>query len=99
MRSFRRGDWVVLRTAVRRGRRHKHGRARVGRGTSGRVLRQHSKLLKPPRYDVAFRRRSHRSVTVRKVPTASLRRRRSPLGVVLAVLLVALAIGYLSRHG
>jgi hypothetical protein len=98
MRRFSRGDRVVLRAGVRRGRRHKYGRARVRRGTSGQVLRRHSKLGKPPRYDVDFRRRS-RSVTVRKVPASSLRRPRSPLAAVLVVLLVALVIGYLSRHG
>jgi hypothetical protein len=62
------------------------------------VLRRHSKLLKPPRYDVDFRRRHSRSVRVRKVPAASLRRPRSPLAAVLVVLLVVLVIGYLSQH-
>ena len=98
MRRYRRGDRVVLRAAVRRGRRHKYGRARVRRGTSGQVLRRHSKLLKPPRYDVDFRRGPSRSQTVRKVPAASLRRQRSPLAAVLVVLLVVLVIGLLSQH-
>ena len=98
MRRFSRGDRVVLRAAVRRGRRHKLGRARVRKGASGRVVRRHSKFLKPPRYDVDFRRGSSRSVTVRKVPAASLRRRWSPLTLVLAVLIVALVIGYLFQH-
>jgi len=88
----------VLRAAVRRGRRHKYGRARVRKGTSGRVLRRHSKLLKPPRYDVDFGRGPGRSLTVRKVPAASLRRPRSPLAAVLVVLLLVLVIGYLSQH-
>src|SRR5215218_7683915 len=98
MRRFSRGDRVVLRAGLRRGRRHKYGRARVRKRTSGRGLRQPSKLLKPPRYDVDFGRGS-RSVTVRKVPAASLRRPRSPLAAVLVVLLVALVIGYLAQHG
>ena len=98
MRRFSRGDRVVLRAAVRRGRRHKLGRARVRKGASGRVVRRHSKPLKPPRYDVAFRHGPSRSVTVRKVPAASLRRRRNPLTVVLAVLVVLLVVGYLSQH-
>jgi hypothetical protein len=95
---FRRGDRVVLRAAVRRGRRHKYGRARVRKGTSGRVLGSHSKLLKPPRYDVEFRRGPSRSLTVRKVPAASLRRPRNPLVAVLVVLIVLLVIGYLSQR-
>ena len=98
MRRFRRGDRVVLRAAVRRGRRHKYGRARVRKGTSGQVLRSHSKLFEPPRYDVAFRRGPSRSLQVRKVPAASLRRPRSPLAAVLVVLLVVLVIGLLSQH-
>jgi hypothetical protein len=98
MRRFSRGDRVVLRAAVRRGRRHKLGRARMRKGSSGRVLRRHSTLLKPPRYDVDFRRGPSRSVRVRKVPAASLRRQRSPLTLMLAVLVVVLVIGYLSQH-
>ncbi|MDQ1740097.1 MAG: hypothetical protein QOE53_1749 [Pseudonocardiales bacterium] len=98
MPRFSRGDRVVLRAALRRGRRHKYGRARVRKGATGQVLRRHTKLLKQPRYDVDFRRRSSRAVTVRKVPAASLRRQRSPLTLVLAVLIVLLVIGYLSQH-
>lgn len=97
MRKFSRGDRVVLRAGLRRGRRHKYGRARVRKGTPGRVQRRHSKLLKPPRYDVDFR-RGGRRLPVRKVPAASLRRPRSPLTLALAVLIVLLVIGYLSQH-
>ncbi|HEX8767218.1 MAG TPA: hypothetical protein VF714_02545 [Jatrophihabitans sp.] len=99
MRRFGRGDRVVLRAAVRRGRRHPSGRVRVRKGTAGRVQRRHTKLFKPPRYDVDFGRGPGRSRMVRKVPAASLRRRRSPLAVVLVVLLLVLVIGYLSQHG
>jgi hypothetical protein len=98
MRRFRRGDRVMLRAAVRRGRRHKYGRARVRKGTPGRVLRRHSALLKAPRYDVDFRRGHRRPVTVRKVPAASLRRPVSPLAVALLVLIAVLVIGYLSQR-
>jgi hypothetical protein len=98
MRRFGRGDWVVLRAGMRRGRRHKYGRARVRKGTSGQVLRRHSKLLKPSRYDVEFRPGRSRSLTVRKVPAASLRRPVSPLAVVLFALIAVLVIGYLSQR-
>jgi hypothetical protein len=98
MRRFRRGDRVVLRHAVRRGRRHKYGRARVRKGTSGTVQRRHSKLLKASRYDVDFRRGPSRSLTVRKVPAASLRRPVNPLALALVVLIAVLLIGYLSQR-
>jgi hypothetical protein len=96
MRSFRRGDRVVLRTAVRRSRWHKYGRVRVRKGASGRVTQRHIKLLKAPRYDVEFR-RGGRSKSVRKLPAGSLRRPRSPLLVVLVVLVLLLIIGYLAQ--
>jgi hypothetical protein len=98
MRRFRRGDRVVLRAAVRRGRRHKYGPARVRKGTSGRVVRRHSKVFKAPRYDVDFRRGASRSTRVRKLPAASLRRPVNPLAVALLVLLAVLVIGYLTRR-
>ena len=98
MPRFRPGDRVVLRATVRRDRRHKYGRVRVRKGTSGRVVRRHTKALKAPRYDVDFRPGSSRSQRVRKVPAGSLRRPRSPLAMVLVVLLVVLAIGYLAQH-
>jgi hypothetical protein len=95
VRGFRRGDRVVLRTAVRRGRRHKYGPVRLRRGASGRVTQRHTKLGKPPRYDVDIQRRN-RSVRVRKLPAASLRRPVSPLAAVLAVLALLLVIGLLA---
>ncbi|HEV2888693.1 MAG TPA: hypothetical protein VGX49_17415 [Jatrophihabitans sp.] len=97
MRRFGSGDRVVLRTAVRRGRRHKYGRVKLRKGTSGRVAQRHTKRGKPPRYDVQVRRRG-KSVRVARVPAASLRRPISPLAAVLAILTVLLVIGYLTRH-
>jgi hypothetical protein len=96
MRGLRRGDRVVLRSAVRRGRRHKYGRARVRKGASGRVTQRHSRLLKAPRYDVDFRRAGNRTVRVRKLPAASLRRPVSPVVAVLVVLGLLLILGLLS---
>ena len=98
MRRLRRGDRVVLRAALRRGRRHKYGRARLRKGASGRVVRQHIKRFKPPRYDVEFGRGSGRSRTVRKVPAASLRRPVNPLLLALVLLVAVLVIGYLTQH-
>ena len=95
MRGFRRGDRVVLRTAMRRGRRHKYGPVRLRRGSSGRVTQRHSKLGKRPRYDVEIRRGRNRTVRVRKVPAGSLRRPVSPLAVVLVLLTVLLVLGLL----
>jgi hypothetical protein len=105
MRRFRPGDRVVLRSPVRRGRRHKYGRARVRKGAHGRVTERHTKLMKASKYDVDFgqgrfrqgQAGQGRSRTVRKVPAASLRRPRSPLALVLGVLVVLLVIGYLSH--
>lgn len=96
MRGFRRGDRVVLRTALRRNRRHKYGPARVRKGASGHVTQRHAKLLKAPRYDVEFRRGSK---LVRKLPAGSLRRPRSPLLAVLVALTALLIIGYLAQLG
>jgi hypothetical protein len=98
MRGFRPGQRVVLRMAVRRNRRHKSGPARVRKGTSGVVVQRHSKLLKPPRYDVDFNRGRTRRRRVRKVPAASLRRRREPIVVLLLVLAVLLLVGYLTQY-
>jgi hypothetical protein len=98
MRGFRRGNRVVLRTGVRRGRRHKYGPLRLRRGASGRVTQRHTKLGKPPRYDVQFRRRSG-DITARKLPAGSLRRPISPLAAVLVVLALLLVIGLLTRRG
>lgn|GEM_PF-5792376 len=95
MRGFRRGDRVVLRTRVRRGRRHKYGPVRLRKGSSGRVSQRHSKLGKPPRYDVEVRRGRNRTVRVRKLPAASLRRPVSPLAAVLVLLAVLLVLGLL----
>ena len=99
MSGFGRGDRVVLRAALRRGRRHKLGRARVRKGATGQVVRRHTKLFKPPRYDVDFGRGSGRSRTVRRVPAASLRRPVNPLLLALVVLSAVLVIGYLLQHG
>lgn len=97
MRGFRRGDRVVLRTRVRRGRRHKYGPVRLRRGSSGRVRQRYAKLGKPPRYDVEVRRGRNRTVRVRKLPAGSLRRPVSPLAVVLVLLALLLVIGLLTR--
>lgn len=102
MRGFRRGDRVVLRSRVRRGRRHKYGPLRLRKGATGRVTQRHSKLGKPPRYDVEFRRgrtgSGTGSVKARKLPAGSLRRPVSPLAAVLLVLALLLVIGLLTRH-
>jgi hypothetical protein len=95
VRRFRRGDRVVLRAAVRRGRRHKYGPVRLRRGASGRVTQRYSKLGKPPRYDVEIRRGRNRTQAVRKLPAGSLRRPVSPLAAVLVVLALLLVIGLL----
>ncbi len=101
MRRFRSGDRVVLRTAVRRGRRHKYGPLRLRRGASGRVTQRHSKLGKPPRYDVEVRRGRNGSVSgsvrARKLPAASLRRPVSPVAAVLVVLALLLVLGLLTH--
>jgi hypothetical protein len=96
--GFRRGDRVVLRAGVRRGRRHKYGPLRLRRGSSGRVTQRHTKLGKPARYDVEFRRGRTGSVPARKLPAGSLRRPVSPLLAVLVVLTLLLVIGLLTRH-
>lgn len=97
MRSFRPGQRVVLRAAVRRNRRHKYGPVRLRKGKSGRVTQRHSKFLKAPRYDVSFN-RGNTTRTVRRLPAASLRRRRNPVVVLLVVLAVTLLFGYLSQR-
>lgn len=98
MLGFRHGDRVVLRTGVRRGRRHKYGALRLRRGSSGRVTQRYTKLGKPPRYDVEFRRGRTGSVKARKLPAGALRRPVSPLLAVLVVLALLLVIGLLTRH-
>ena len=99
MRSFRRGQRVVLRAAVKRNRRHKYGPVRLRKGKSGRVVQRHSKLLKAPRYDVSFSRGQKGPWTVRKLPAASLRRPRNPFLALMVVLALLLLIGYLSQYG
>ncbi len=99
MRRYRRGQSVVLKTALKRNRRHKYGPVRLRRGAPGRVQRRHQKLLRSPRYDVQFRGRRGQTRSVRKVPAVALRRPRPPLAVILLVLAVVLVIGYLTGHG
>ncbi|MDQ1745132.1 MAG: hypothetical protein QOE23_3471 [Pseudonocardiales bacterium] len=97
MFGFRRGSRVVLRTAVRRGRRHKYGPVRLRRGSSGWVAQRHTRLGKPPRYDVDIRRGRNRTVRVRKLPAGTLRRPVSPLAVVLVALALLLVLGLLAH--
>jgi hypothetical protein len=61
------------------------------------VTEKHSKLGKPSRYDVEFRRGRTGSVRARKLPAGSLRRPVSPLAAVLVVLSLLLVLGLLTH--
>jgi hypothetical protein len=84
---LRPGNRVVLAKRLKRGRRHKLGRARVAKGTPGVVVQRRKKLFKDARYDVQFRRqrdeRGQPKVTP-KVPREQLRRRPHPARVAAA---------------
>lgn len=97
MVRLRRGHRVVLTRRLERGRRHKHGRAKLRKGTPGTVHQRRKRHFKPARYDVQFRsrrdKRGEPKVTP-KVPGEMLRRRAHParaailVGVLVTVVMV-----------
>lgn len=94
MRRFKPGSSVRLTEPVRRGRRHKHGPARLKRGVRGRVKGSHRHWRKGVLYDLQVQKGRGPEQIVRSVPANKLKgpSRAQYIAVVALILILLLYV-------